>query len=719
MSAPATRASILRQLGLVLSTVVLIVGFAAQLTEPDLVKALRNAVFDGYQRSTPRTYQTAPIRIVDIDEETLQRMGQWPWPRTAVAELISKLRGLGAASIAFDVLFSEPDRTSPKRVAELWKEREGVKELLATLPDHDQVLAAEIAKGGVVTAFALSDDADPNNIPTAHARFLRMGDSGPLGLSSNTGAVLSLPELTEAAAGNGSINFISGADGVVRSVPLLLGYKSEIYPSLMVEALRVALNEKNILVTADAPKSAGIAPAVTQVRIGPLTIPTDANGHVRVYLTEPTATRYVPAWKVLADEAAALIPSGTIVFVGSSATGLQDLRFGTLGEILPGVEIHVQLLEQILQGTYIQRPSWTVGTEMLIVFLTWIGILLLGSRDRAIAASLLALGGIGFAIQFGVYQWTHNLLVVDSATPSILIAATFLAFVVPRQIAAEREQRWVRGLFANYLSPNLVEHLIKTPSLLKLGGERRECSFVLTDVADFTNLVESSNPDELMSVINDYLDTMVSIAFRHEGTLDRIVGDAIAVLFSAPVTQPDHAQRAVDCALEMNKFASAYSERCQSFNIPFGRTCIGVHTGEVVVGNFGGSSHFDYRPLGDPINTTARLETVNRQLRTTVCVSAITAAKCKHFVGRPIGDLLLKGKTEAMGAFEPVEANLERDPRTVAYAAAYALLESNPQAALEQFKSLAENNPKDGLVAFQIERLERGETGHLITFTQK
>jgi adenylate cyclase len=714
-----TRASLLRKAGFLLSTVVLLAGFAVQLSPPSVVVSVRDAVFDGYQRAQPRPYQSAPVRIVDIDEATLSRLGQWPWPRTRVAELVAKLRDLGAASIAFDVLFSEPDRTSPHRLAAEWSERQDVRDVLSTLPDHDEVLASEISRGNVVTAFALSDDVESTEQPIVHARFLRMGDSGALNVSSNRGAVNSLAALAQHAAGNGSINFSPGADGVVRRVPLVLALDDALYPSLLLEALRVALGQKNIVITADPPPSAGSASAMTTVRVGPLSIPTDSTGHARVYLTEPFAERYVPAWKVIEGQADDLISSGTIVFVGSSATGLQDLRFGTLGEVLPGVEIHAQLLEQILQGTYIQRPAWALGAEMFIVLVTWFGMLLLASRDRAVAAAFLAMAGVGVAVQFGFYQWTHYQVLIDPAMPALLIAATFLSFVVPRQVAAEREQRWVRGVFANYLSPNLVDHIIHNPSVLRLGGERRECSFVLTDVIEFTNLVESSDPHELMGVINDYLDGMVSIAFRHEGTLDRIVGDAVAVLFSAPVTQPDHAERAVACAIEMDRFATDYSKRCEARGIPFKQTCIGVHTGEVVVGNFGGSSHFDYRPLGDPINTTARLETVNRQLGTNVCVSEATAAKCKGFAGRSVGRLLLKGKSRPLGAFEPIDASRADAPEIQAYAQAYASLEVDSEKALKEFTALAANAPEDGLVAFHKARLERGESGQLITFTKK
>jgi adenylate cyclase len=711
----------LRRFGVALSTLVLAAGITAQVREPEFIGNLRDAAFDGYQQAIPRPYQPAPVRIVDIDEASLSRLGQWPWPRTRVAEMVAKLRDLGAASVAFDILFSEPDRTSPDWLAEEWNPSAEVRASLATLPDHDRVLAAEFGRGNAVTAFALTAEAGLSSPPDIKARFIRMGDPGPLPLHRHAGVVKSMPLLEEAASGNGFINFSPGRDGVVRRVPLLLELQGELYPSLLAESLRVATGLSNYTVVSkrddDSPDDVTVP--VYEVRVGSIPIPTDATGHVRVYLTEPVEERYVPAWRVLAGEAEGLIPENALIFVGSSATGLKDLRFGTLGEVIPGVEVHAQIVEQILTGTYISRPPWALLGEVLLVVGTWAAMLLLGLSGRAMATALAAISGIAASVSWGWYSWSSSLLLIDPVTPSIVIVGTFLAYIAPQLVASESEQRWMRNAFSNYLSPNLVDHLIRNPGELKLGGERRECSFVLTDVADFTALVENSDPVELSDTINAYLDGMVSIAFKFDGTLDRIVGDAVAVLFSAPVTQPDHAERAVACALEMNAFATQYAGDCQQRGIPFGLTRIGVHTGEVVVGNFGGSTHFDYRPLGDPINTSARLETVNRQLGTQVCVSGVTVAACREFHGRPAGELLLKGKTVPLAAWELLTPEQAASPHIVAYCAAFELLDSDPEAALVAFRGLVENSPDDPLAALHLKRLERGETGKLVVFREK
>lgn len=708
----------LRRLGVLLSALVVGFGVWAELSEPWFVGDVRNAVFDAYQRSHPRPYRPAPVRIVDIDEETLSKLGQWPWPRTKVAELVSKLRDMGAASIAFDIIFAEPDRTSPSWLAGEWADKPDVAAVLSELPDHDEALAAEMAKGNVVTAFALTEEASAAT-PLNRGRFVRVGAQQRVTTNRYEGAVPSLPALEEAASGNGAINFSPDRDGVVRRVPMLVEKSGTLYPSLLAEALRIAANASSYTLVAEDRGSSTDSAALVALRTGRFTVPTDTFGRTLVYLTRPQPERYVSAWKIMEDQADGLLPEGAIVFVGSSATGLQDLRFGPLGKVIPGVEIHAQLAEQVLLDVYATRPLWVQGLESLVVILGWLLILAFGSRPRALSATLAAVGVLASIGASAVYAWYTWAILADPVFPNLVLAATFLAYTVPRQLAAESEGRWIRDVFANYLSPNLVEHLIRNPGELRLGGERRECSFVLTDVAGFTTLVEGMDPHELTETINGYLEGMVSIAFEHDGTLDRIVGDAVAVLFSAPVAQPDHPERAVRCALAMDRFAREYSRRCHERDIPFGLTRIGVHTGEVVVGNFGGTSHFDYRPLGDPINTAARLETANRHLGTRVCVSEATVSRCPAFTGRPAGTLVLKGKKKGVDVFEALAEEENASPKVQAYRAAFESMRREDDSALAEFRALASGAPDDGLVAFHLSRLERGEKGTLVVLSEK
>ena len=269
------------------------------------------------------------------------------------------------------------------------------------------------------------------------------------------------------------------------------------------------------------------------------------------------------------------------------------------------------------------------------------------------------------------------------------------------------------------MSPNRVDYLVDHPDGMALGGQRQTCSFIFTDLAGFTSLMERIDPAEAVSLLNAYLDEMIAIAFRHEGTLDRIVGDAVAIMFSAPVPQVDHRTRALACALEMDAFANTYSNRLQQEGTSFGKTRIGVHAGEVIVGNFGGSNMFDYRALGDPVNTAARLESVNKHLGTRMCVSEDILVGSPDALVRPVGRLVLKGKSKALAVFEPVtEDAMPRAPLDDYRKAFDAMHDEDPQAAV-LFAQLAEAWPQDPLVQLHHTRLTDGEHGDLIVMSAK
>lgn len=693
-----------------------LLGVGLYLFDPVPLQVLRNTVFDQYQRGSPREYRDVPVRIVDIDEASLARLGQWPWPRTRIARLVDSLREAGAAAIVFDVMFAEPDRTSPSALIQVWRPAPALRALLERLPDHDARLADSIARGDVVLGHALTREHRP---PAHFARPYRLVSLGPPPLPflhRFNGTVAALAPLQDAAAGNGAISFIPDTDGVVRRVPLLLRLGDEPVPSLVAEALRVAQGGRNHLIRTAAEAGAG----VQEVRIGELSIPTTANGELWVHYSRPVAGRYLPAWALLSGQAPEAAIRGHIVLVGSSAQGLMDLRFSPLGGTLPGVETHAQALEQILAGQHLDRPPWAPALEVLGIVAggLLVGFLGLGAGallSAAATTATLAVTGWG-----GWYAFSRHGLLLDPVTPGLALLLIFILSSLLHHAITERRQRWVKQAFARYLSPNLVSYLVNNPERLELGGTRRECSFIFTDLANFTSLMETLEPAQAVALLNDYLDNMIRIAFQHEGTLDRIVGDAVAIMFSAPVEQPDHRARALRCALEMHRFASRYAAEAQARGIPFGITRIGIHTGEVTVGNFGGSTIFDYRALGDPVNTAARLESVNKQLGTQVCVSEATLSGCPEVAARPVGRLVLKGKTRPLMVYEPLTAaGGETGAPDAAYAEAYGLMARDDPQALEAFRRLAAERPDDPLARFHLDRLRAGQSGAVIVFGEK
>lgn len=298
---------------------------ALQAADPVPAQIVRNATFDQFQRLKPRDYQISPVKIIDIDDASLTRLGQWPWPRTRIAELIGLLKAAKPQAIAFDILFAEADRTSPQAMLKFWPVSESLRQTLAHLPDHDRVLADALKGSGVVLGFTAAgpNPADAHPLPI-RARFIELGN--PLAterLSYIDGILAPLPPLAAAAAGNGALNFTPDADGVIRKIPLLLNNRGQIVPTLVAETLRIAQRTQNITLVAESENSGGIG----AIRIGKLVLPTTARGEIWLHYTPPEPMRYLPAWKVLTGRAPPADLQNAILLVGTSAQGLMDLRF--------------------------------------------------------------------------------------------------------------------------------------------------------------------------------------------------------------------------------------------------------------------------------------------------------------------------------------------------------------------------------------------------------
>jgi adenylate cyclase len=690
------------------------------LTDPAWLQQMRQLVFDQYQRWQPRVWQDTPVRVIDVDEDSLARLGQWPWPRTRMAQLVRRAQDAQAAAIGFDVVFSEPDRTSPRWMQALWDLPPAQAAALASLPDHDAVFAEAIGRGGVVLGLALqpAGSTPPSLALPLKARFVQLGAAAEPYLPTVAAAMAPLPVLAAAAAGHGAIAFLPDRDGVVRRVPMLMRVGGQLLPSLSAEMLRVGQRETNYFVRADD----GLGGGVSELRVGGITLPTSGAGELWVHYAPPAPARTIPAWKLLQGQVPPEELQGRLLLVGSSAQGLMDLRFSPLGQIIPGVEVHAQTLELALTGGLLQRPAWAPAAEALALVLcgVLVGVLAVTvSPALSAGATLAMLAGLG-AVAWWAFA-SHRLL-LDPLTPAFGVLAGFAAPSLLRYQASERRRRWVAQAFSRYVSPNLVAHIVQHPEQLELGGRRQQCSFVFTDLAGFTALMEKVDPAAAVGLLNDYLEGMLAIVFQHQGTLDRIVGDAIAIMFSAPLPQPDHRQRALACALALQRFATAFALRQQAAGMAFGHTRIGVHSGEVIVGNFGGGTMFDYRALGDPVNTAARLETANKHLGTRLCVSEAVLADCPGTPVRCVGRLVLQGKTQPLRVFQPAHDGLDLPVDAAAlqrYADAYALMADGRPDALGAFEALAREQPDEPLVRLHLGRLRRGESGDVIALSAK
>ena len=708
-------AQLVRHSGLA-ACIVLAVVIGLRVLDVPLLQAARLAVFDAYQQAEPREYKPAPVRVIDIDEATLARHGQWPWPRRKVAHLINRLHEHGAAAIGLDIVFAEPDRTSPTLLLESLK-ADGLVETTASeakpWPDYDAELATAFTEARVVSSFGLHG-TNNNASPALRAGIAVIGENPVNSLHRYAGAVTNLPALENTAIGNGSFSVVSETDKVIRRVPLLAALNGQIYPSLIVEMLRVAQGADTIGIRSkSAAQGMGGPASVNTLRVGRVEVPVERDGQTWVHYTDHQPARTIPAWEIMDGEGVNpdLLPRlrGNLVLVGFSAVGLVDLRSTPLNPFEPGVNIHAQVLEQIILGDGLTRPVWTTPAELGgAAFLALIAVWLIakrGARWGGIAVAVAIAGWLGGCW----YAYSHEQLLVDATFPvlAILLSAGLAAAMAFAR--TEREKGQIRDAFGQYLSPQLVNQLADDPSSLKLGGEYREMTFLFTDLQGFTSMTEGMEPDVLVSTLNGYLDGMCSIVIDHGGAVDKIVGDAVHAMFNAPVEMPDHQAQAVKCALAMDEFAQAFVARMQAEGVPLGITRIGVNTGPVIVGNFGGTKRFDYTAHGDAINTAARLEAANKQLGTRICISGTTVLGYQDIQFRPIGSLMLRGKTIGVPTVEPIQETALSDEDLQAYRKAYETLDTEAGAAT--ITRLAASNTDDPLVSLNATRLEQGEAG--------
>ena len=341
-----------------------------------------------------------------------------------------------------------------------------------------------------------------------------------------------------------------------------------------------------------------------------------------------------------------------------------------------------------------------------------------GDLKAVIVSAYGDMANIRTAMNLGAFDFVTKPIEFDDL--EVTIKKTLDDLEKLRQAYRLREAaEQAKANLSRYFSPNLATELAENPEFLKLGGERRDLTFVFTDLAEFTPLVENLDPMIVVPLLNEYLDHMTQIVFRHGGTTEKIVGDAVHAIFGAPKEQVDHAARGVACAMEMDEFAESFRKKKNAEGLALGVTRIGVHSGNAIVGNFGGDLFFDYTAHGDAINTAARLEGVNKYLGTRICVSASVASQIPDFHGRPVGTLTLKGKSEGLEVFEPLAPEAADSPQTEAYRKAFARLEAGDDGASQAFAALVGEFGEDPLATFHLKRLLAGEKGVEIAFDDK
>ena len=458
--------------GRVIGLILLAALIGVRYWNPGPVEELRLRGFDFYQTVQPRDAKFRPVVIVDLDEASLKEYGQWPWPRTRVADLVTKLTELGAAAIGFDILFAEPDRTSPSVIAGTTKGLDDeTRAKLNALPSNDDVLAKAVANSRVV----LGRSGD--GVPKLDASPLDIAGFAIRGPASNQDPkpylvafpVLlgNLPNLENAAAGRGLFSFRPDRDGIVRRAPLAMVADGKLVPALSTELLRVAINKDSPLIRL----SEG---GIISVGVPGYELPTDGNGRVWVYFGRSDRARYVSAKDVLKGTVPRDRFEKRLVLIGTSAVGLLDLKYTPVDSAMPGVEVHAQIIESAFTQTFLRNPLEATLTEMAVMAVMGIGIVTVGPMIGPLAMLIVGALGAAAVIAASWIAFSQYGLLYDAIFPLLAIIAVYAILVFVNYFREQAGRQRVRSAFGQYLSPTLVEQLAQSPDKLVLGGEERD-----------------------------------------------------------------------------------------------------------------------------------------------------------------------------------------------------------------------------------------------------
>jgi len=647
----------LRSSRLYLLFVVLLLGTAivGRVIDPFFVYGLRLLAFDWYQRLHHQSYDPeTPVRIVDIDETSLAKIGQWPWPRTVMRDLLLQLTSKGAAAVGFDVLFVEPDRLSIEEVAKRLPATQAslLMQHAAEERTNDQAFADALGETPSVLGISVTNGSTAS--PPRKAGFVIAGDDPQQSIPSFSGASGDLAVLETAAKGIGAINWLPDRDQIVRRVPLLYRVGAEFVPSLAAESLRVAQGASTYILkgaNASGETAFGRNTGLNHLKVGDIEIPTDADGGIFISFRPSNPAAYIPAWRVLSGEFSQDDVAGRIVLVGTSAPGLLDLRATPLNSAMAGVEVHAQVIEHILAGRSLVRPDYALALEESIMIVLGLLLALILPRVTATWAAISGLLIIAALLLGGWLAFRFWGLLVDTAYPALALGGMTgaLTFYVYRGVETQRTA--IRSAFGHYLAPHVIEELIADPSKLELGGEVRELTLMFCDVRNFTSISEQLSAAELTRFVNELLTPLSEAILNHRGTVDKYMGDGIMAFWNAPLDDPKHANHACEAALEMAAKLKGLNQQWAQRTTPERpfqevKIGIGIHTGECCVGNFGSSIRFDYSAMGDDVNVTSRLEGLSKVYGVTAVVGERTLLGAKQdFSVLELDSVMVKGRT--------------------------------------------------------------------------
>jgi adenylate cyclase len=704
-------------IGILISILVILIGRFGL----GFVSVMENKLLDYRFLLRGKTLPGEEVVIIAIDEKTLDELGRWPFPRSYFVDVVENLNKMGVRALGFDMVFSEPDIYSGVSAVDYIKQQgqaEGFSDprLLEFYDetrnrmDNDSRLADALSRSpGVVLGYFfhvrqkdiqhMSEADIEKNLEEIGASRYRLisydsEEAKRVSLFEMIAPEPNIPVISRAAGGFGYFNVFPDSDGTIRWSPLAVSCRGILYPSLALELARVYLQ-------APAPDIYISEDGVYKVVLGDIEIPTNAKGELLINYRGPVRTfPYFSFVDILKGRVDKKEINGRIAVIGTSAVGTYDLRVTPVGSDFPGTEVNATIIDNILHRRFISMPAWAQYLDFLVVLLFGVLLGLVIPRVSAWFGALIGIALTAGWIGFTQYMFAGKNVWIAVLPPLLTIAVGYTVLNLIRYITVERTGKQIKEAFKYYVPELVVDEIIKNPSMLTLGGDRKEITVLFSDIKGFTSLSEELSPEDLVNILNEYLSAMTDVVFSHRGLLDKYIGDAIMAVYGAPLPQPDHPLQACMTAIDMMAELERLMARWKTMGRPFFSIRIGINTGYAAVGNMGSKKRFDYTVMGDTVNLASRLENLNKRYETTCLVTEYTYRRVKEEIAfRELDLVRVRGKNIPEKIYEMIGKKgqfPEREAVAARFEAAFALVRSQRwEEALKTFEAIHAEVPGD------------------------
>ncbi|WP_123377233.1 CHASE2 domain-containing protein [Aliarcobacter butzleri] len=640
------------------------------------------------------------VVIVDIDETSIKSLGQWPWSRDKLAKILENLTLANVGIVGLDIVFAEEDRTSPHKILQ------DLKIYKKDVPNYDLEFANVVENSPVILGYQFDlvkkDNANAK-VPQIPAIFIEkdkpQDNKSYLIEAYNT--ILNIPQIQDKAYSSGFFNNIPDDTGIIRSVPLIISYDDTIYPSLALEVIRVINDTQKVVVQYDEN-------GISNIILDDISIPTDRYGRMLINFRGPERSfKYISAIDIYNNSFDKSEIDGKIVLIGTSAAGLFDLRATPFDSIFPGVEVHANIIDNILMQDFIYKASWLDGANILIIFVLSIIVVMLTTYTTFWANPIIF---ISFSISY--LFLVYNLLFDYGIVLNILfpIATVLIASIMTTlfdYFYNIKKEEAIKAKFASKVSKNVMDDILKNIDKNEFSAKSKEVTIFFSDIRGFTNISEKLDAKELISFLNRYMQPMSEIIIKYQGTIDKFIGDAIMAYWNAPIDIKNHCDLALKASLEQLEVLEKLNVELQKENLPKIDIGIGLNTGTVIVGEMGSSLRSDYTVIGDTINLGSRVESLCKYYDSKLNISNFTKDKLQEkYIFRFLDLVKVKGKNEPVEIWQVLgsgEAKESLKEELDLYHKAIEFYKNSDFInALEIFESLENNENKTNKNIYKI-----------------